>query len=405
MSRRGAQTAASVLLAAPGCVLAALSLYQLLLALAALLPRASAPAGRRGAAHPAGRARRRPTTRRRWSRAACARSSRRRTRRELVEVVVVADNCSDETAALARAAGATVLERTEPEARGKGRALRWATDRLLSAPETPHAVVVVDADSVAEPTFLAALAARFEAGAQAVQGESLLVEDGSSASALRAAAFLLVNRVRPGGREALGLPSNLAGNGMLIATDVLRAHPWNAFSSAEDVEFSMELRLAGVRPRFAPRAIVRSPTAPSAAAAAEQQLRWEGGKLHVARTRIPRLVTAAARRRDPTLLDAALELALPPLGLLTAAALAGTATSAAAARARLLPAWPAVPWRVALAGVPLYVGIGLRAAEAPPSAWRALAHAPLYVAGKAARAHRLLGFRADTWVRTERAPV
>jgi len=335
--------------------------------------------------------------------ARCVRSLAAQTyRSDLYNVVVIADNCTDDTAALARAAGAEVLVRDEPDERGKGRALRWAIDRILADGSAPDAIAVVDADSVAGPDFLATLVGPFERGALAVQGESLLSEDGSPLSAFRAAAFLLVNRVRPAGRAVLGLPSHLAGNGMLFGRELLRSHPWDAFTSTEDLEYSIKLRLAGIRPAFARGAILHSPAAPSAEAALHQQLRWEGGKLHVARTQIPRLVAAALRTGRPLLLDAAFELAVLPLGLLAALAGAGTVAGAALVWAGALRGWSLIPWLVALAAIPLYVLIGLRAAHAPRSAYRALAHAPLFVVTKLGRAHRLFTFRADTWVRTPR---
>jgi cellulose synthase/poly-beta-1,6-N-acetylglucosamine synthase-like glycosyltransferase len=322
--------------------------------------------------------------------------------RERYEIVVIADNCTDETATVAASAGATVLVRDEPGARGKGRALRWAIDLLLARSPAPDAIVVVDADSVADDAFLAELVARFEAGADAVQGESLLSHDGSSLSTLRAAAFLLVNRVRPAGRAVLHLPANLAGNGWLLAREVLEAHPWSAFTSAEDVEHTIELRLAGIRPVFAGGAILHSPTAPTADAAAEQQLRWEGGKLHVARTRIPELLAAAVRRRDPWLLDAALEVAVPPLGVLFAGAALGTLAGALLAWQNLVATWALVPWVAALGALPLFVLVGFRAAQAPPAAYRALAGAPVFLCRKLLQTRRLLTFRSDSWVRTER---
>jgi GT2 family glycosyltransferase len=321
----------------------------------------------------------------------------------LCSVVVVADNCTDDTAALARSAGAEVLVRDAPDRRGKGHALRWAIERICAGERPPDALVVVDADSFAAPEFLATLVDRFERGAVCVQGESLLAEDGSPATALRAAAFLLVNRVRPSGRAVLGLPSNLSGNGMLFGRELLEAHPWDAFTSTEDVEYWIRLRTAGVEPAFARGAILLSPAAPTAEAASEQQLRWEGGKLHLARTRVPGLLAEALRRRRLSLLDTALELALPPLGVLAAAAIAGTVVGAALAVAGALPSWSLVPWAAALVSIALYVLVGLRAGRAPASAYRALAGAPWLVARKALRIRRLLSFHGDTWVRTQRA--
>ncbi|MGZ6641608.1 MAG: glycosyltransferase family 2 protein [Solirubrobacteraceae bacterium] len=318
------------------------------------------------------------------------------------EVVVVADNCTDDTAARAEQAGARVLVRDEPDARGKGRALRWAMDRVLSAADPPDAVVVVDADSVAEPSFLGVLVGRFEAGARAVQAESLLAEDGTQRTALRAAAFLLINRVRPAGRHVLGLPCSLCGNGMLLARELLEEHPWQAFSATEDLEYAIQLRRAGVAPVHGGGSILVSASAPSAAAQREQQLRWEGGKAHLARAFVPRLVMQALRERRLLLVDAAFELALPPLGLLAAAATGGLAAGVVLAIAGALPPAAVAPWCVAVLAIPAFVLIGLRAADAPPSGYRAMVQAPLLVANKVLHAYRLASFRGDSWVRTPR---
>jgi len=84
------------------------------------------------------------------------------------DVLVVADNCSDDTAARAREAGAQVLERTDTERRGKGYALHHAFERL---PKDVDAVVVVDADTLVSPNLLRAFAARRELGAAAIQAD------------------------------------------------------------------------------------------------------------------------------------------------------------------------------------------------------------------------------------------
>jgi cellulose synthase/poly-beta-1,6-N-acetylglucosamine synthase-like glycosyltransferase len=333
----------------------------------------------------------------------CVRSLQQQTYEgERYEIIVIADNCSDTTAAVARAAGAEVLVRTDPDARGKGHALRWATDEVLGRPVPPDAIAVVDADSVAEPTFLATLAKPFEDGSEVVQGESLLFDDGSSPAVLRAAAFLLVNRVRAAGRAVLGMPCNLSGTGMLISRDVLTALPWDAYTSAEDVEYFVRLRVAGVAPAFAGGAIVRSPAAPNDDAALQQQLRWEGGKFHLMRTKTLEIVAAAVRARRPSLLLAAVELLLPPLGFLVAAAVLGGASAAVLAWLGVVSWWAVLPWLVAAVGIPLYVLVGLRAGHAPGAAYRSLAAAPLLVGRKLARLPRLAGFNAGTWVRTER---
>ena len=211
-----------------------------------------------------------------------------------------------------------------------------------------------------------------------------------------------MNRAKPSGRAVLGLATSLAGNGMLFSRRVLIDHPWRAFSSAEDLEYGLALRLAGVKPAFARGAIVWSPTAPNRKAAEVQQLRWEGGKLHLARTHIPRLLSVAARQRRASLVEAAADLAVPPLGYLAAAALALLAVATPLAALGFLSWWPLLPAAATLALIALYVLVGLRAAEAPAASYRALAYAPVFVVRKVAQGHRLRGFRPDSWVRTER---
>jgi hypothetical protein len=392
-------TVVDVLFTAAGALLALAALYLLVLAVAALFYRAREPraAGTEDVTVLV------PAHDEEASIAQCVRALKAQTypaaRRE---VVVIADNCTDATAEIAKQAGAEVLVRDEPDLRGKGRALQWAIERVLARESPPAAVIVVDADSRPDPDLIAGLVGRLEEGADAVQGESLLLDDGSPEQALRAAAFLLVNRTKPSGRTVLGLPAGLAGNGMLFSRRALTQHPWGAFSSTEDVEYGLALRAAGVKPVFARGAIVWSPVAPKGGAADTQQLRWEGGKLHLARTVGPRLVAQAFRDRRPALLEAAVDLAVPPLGYLATAAAGATAAGVALSWLDGLASWAVTPSALALVLIPVYVVVGLIAADAPSSSYRALAHAPWFVVRKAARAHRLLRFRPGSWVRTER---
>src|SRR6202022_555001 len=127
-------------------------------------------------------------------------------------------------------------------ARGKGQALRWAMDQVLASPNPPDAVVVVDADSIADVKLLAALQRELAAGHTVVQGDyTVIIERDSPRSAMIAAGFLLFHRVRFTGRRPPGVAANLVGNGMLFAKAVLEAHPWDAFTGVEDLEYSIRL--------------------------------------------------------------------------------------------------------------------------------------------------------------------
>ncbi len=386
-------------IAIAGTAAAIASCYLVLLAVAASFPRRSAPAGAPAArlavivpAHDEALLIER-----------CVSSLLAQTYpRHLYEVVVVADNCRDETAAIAAREGAGVLQRFDPQARGKGRALRWAMDQLAAGPKPPDAYVVVDADSVADPGLLWALETKLREGALAVQGEYLVLEEtGSRRERLTAIGFLLFHRVRLGGRAALGLPANLVGNGMLFSRELMVRQPWDAFSGAEDLEYSSMLRLAGVRPVYAPDAKVRGPMPERAEAATEQRVRWEGGRLHVQRRFLGQLVSACLEA-PPGPWDMALDLAVPPLGLLAIVALLGLG-AAAALVALGAPILIALPWAVAVLGIPGFAFAGLLSARAPRSIWIALLSAPLFMAWKLIAYRRLLrGFDPERWVRSER---
>ena len=200
------------------------------------------------------------------------------------EVVVIADNCSDATAALARAHGAVVMERVNQDERGKGYALQWALEQLLARPRPADAFVIVDADTCAAPDFLEKMAARLAAqtdarGFCALQGRYGVLNAGDGwRAALMAAAFDLFNHVKPLGRDRLGLGVGLKGNGMAFTRALLQAAPWRGDSVTEDIDYALDLvRRHGVRVGYAPEAVVRAQMPTTAGQAATQRARWRAG--------------------------------------------------------------------------------------------------------------------------------
>lgn len=321
----------------------------------------------------------------------------------LVRIVVIADNCTDSTADVARASGAEVMVRDDVSRIGKGEALRWAFGRLLAEDPGLDALVVVDADSVADPGMLTGLA-NAASTAEVVQGDYQVLEEASSRSALRAAAFLLFHRARFAGRATLGMGCALVGNGMLFRRAVLERVPWNATCSAEDLEYTVNLRLAGIVPAYAPGARLWAPASTGGRAGSVQRIRWEGGRFHIVRFGVPRLVSSALRGRDLSRLDMALDLATPPLGLLVLASGAGAAISGLLVIVHATAVWALVPWLGALALVAAHVVVGLVAARAPRRTYRALLSAPWFLALKLGTYARLTrGTRSDRWERTPRA--
>jgi hypothetical protein len=315
------------------------------------------------------------------------------------EVIVIADNCTDATAARACEAGATVWERVADE-RGKGQALAWALERLdMERGVAFDAVAMVDADCRASANLLAAFDASLRGGARAVQAAyDVANPEASATAALRWAGFALMHRVRPRGRRALGLSADLFGTGMAFRTSLLREHPWRSFSVTEDAEYHLQLVAAGVPVGYVEAASVSSPMPLTREAAHAQQLRWESGNAVLARRTAPRLAIRGARERDKHLLHAGLEQLVPPQSALLLANAAAFAGAAALRRPALVLAALATGAMQAV-----YVLAGLRAAGAPPEVYRALRGVPRLAAGKLAVLARVaIGRGATAWVRTPR---
>jgi exopolysaccharide biosynthesis WecB/TagA/CpsF family protein len=292
--------------------------------------------------------------------------------RDRFRVVVVADNCSDKTAAVARTAAAEVLERSNEEATGRGHALRWAMSQLLAEASPPDAIVVVNADSIAHRDLLTHLGAALAAGADAAQAEYAILDGrASTRSRLAAAGFVLSHRVRQRGRASLGMPAFLDGSGMVLSRGLLTEMPWNAFSSVEDLEFSVNLRLAGFRPRYVPAAQVSGPVPGGYPGLRGQRRRPDDGRWHVVRSRLAPLLRPALRG-DRRLVDAAIDLAVPPLGLLSLATVTGGAITAVAVVLHRAAAWSLSPWLLALAAIIAFVLLGLVSAGALATASPAL---------------------------------
>ncbi len=316
----------------------------------------------------------------------------------LYEVHVVADNCTDHTANLARQAGAVVHERHDDALRGKGYALQWLVERLAPAVDGRDAAVILDADSVVSADFLRVMDTRLLRGERAIQGYyAVRSPDRSWPVGLRYAALAAIHYLRPLGRSLLGGSAGLKGNGMVLAWDLVRRFHWSA-ALTEDIEFHLGLLLAGERVTFAPDAIVWAEMPVSLAGAQSQNVRWERGRLEMVRRYVPRLLQQAWRRRSFALFDAAVEQIMPPFSILVAA------TVLALAAALLLGSRVgAVLGAALLLGEAAYILTGLILARAPWRVYLALLLAPVFVVWKVWLYLRvLLGRDRQGWLRTAR---
>lgn len=281
---------------------------------------------------------------------------------------------------------------------GKGQALRWLFDRLPV--ERYEAFAVIDADSVVSRNFLKVMNDRLESGWLAVQSQyGVLHPERSWVASLRAAAFYLIHYARRSGLSALGASAGLGGNGMVFAAELRQAREWDSFGVTEDLELHAKLAGAGVKVGFAPEASVLGEMPLTLGASRGQNLRWERGRLALARHYAPRLVASALRSRDRSKLIAGLDLLVPPLSVVALASAAFLCLSFHPLCCHGRPCAIAV-----LLGLTAYVGGGLASARAPRRLWLALGFAPVYAAWKGwLYAQALVARGTPSWTRAGRA--
>ena len=232
-------------------------------------------------------------------------------------MIVIADNCTDNTAAIAKQYGAEVIERFNKTERGKGFALEYGILHIAKSP--PEIIIMIDADCHIMPNSIDFLAKTSVSSDRPVQALYLMQAAKNAKIQTRFAEFawIVKNKIRPLGYSRLGLPCGLMGTGM--------AFPWHLISKAqlgsseivEDLKLGLDFACVGSAPIFCPEAVVISYFPSNDQGAKTQRTRWEHGHLALIISQVPRLVKAVFDNRNLTTFYVALDLAVPPLALLT----------------------------------------------------------------------------------------
>jgi cellulose synthase/poly-beta-1,6-N-acetylglucosamine synthase-like glycosyltransferase len=325
------------------------------------------------------------------------------------QIVVVADNCDDATATVARSLGVTVLERQDAAKRGKGYAMDYGLSYL--AQDQPDVVVFLDADCQVTADGVMQLVQWAILAQRPVQAKYLMINPAANAKQqLSAFAFKVKNQVRLQGLSRLGGAIVLAGSGMGFPWATLQGMSLASGAIVEDMKLGIDLAIAGKPAVFCPAVTVTSDLPIHQGAAQSQRKRWEHGHLQSIQTYVPQLISAAIRQRRWDLWLLAWDLCIPPLSLLVMLWLVAWAGAALLQLSQFWVPLAALPW--GLNGFWILNGAGVCLLGAIGLAWLRvgrqdvslgqLLKVPFYVIGKLPLYLQFLTNPQQAWNRTER---
>ena len=226
------------------------------------------------------------------------------------DAIVVADNCTDNTASVAHEYGAVTYERRDLTEIGKGYALKYGIENMQQ--DKYDALVIVDADCTLDPNVLRVLDGYIESGCRILQSTSAPANPGQSwFTRLIDVSHCVSNEIILKGKKQLGLSIPLMGTGMCFTAQVLKQYGWSAFSVGEDWEFYIHLLSDGQRVVFAKEAKVFHQESSNLRQATSQRMRWSSGRVAIAMKYGLRLLLRSVYERDLHKMDGLLLLLLP----------------------------------------------------------------------------------------------
>lgn len=321
----------------------------------------------------------------------------------LFSIHIIADHCSDNTAEVARHAGAFVYERNEDPRSGKAAALSWLFQRTLKKEEC-DAVAIFDADTRVDPGFLRVMDWRFAQGDQVIQGQHIIRNPNKGwYPALTWAMFLIDNRFQNLGRSNLGWSAKNMGDSICFRVDILRELGWGE-GLTEDYHLRFQLLLQGIRIVYEPAAIGYGEAPLTWARGRAQRARWLRGTSDASRQYVKHLLLEGMKRRNLAMLDGALQASIPSYSTLSLLVLIILAIHVPIDYfiGSIFP-WSLIgAWAAIVVTLLIYPLVGLALERAPVRAYIAILLGPYFILWRTwlAVISRFRG-KQVTWIRTE----
>ena len=200
--------------------------------------------------------------------------------KELLDIYVIADNCTDKTAEIAKEAGAIVYERNHTEGRTKGHALQWFLSKKIEENADYDAFCVFDADNIVDKNFIKNMNKKLCQGEDVVQGyRDIKNPTDSWISSGYAIFYWMMNRFYHLARYNLGLSPLINGTGFMVRFDVIKPNGWQTYTLTEDIEFSLQRIIAGKKLGWATDAIVYDEQPVGFKQSWSQRSRWTVGHI------------------------------------------------------------------------------------------------------------------------------
>lgn len=218
---------------------------------------------------------------------------------DLYDIYVIADNCTDKTAEVAKEAGAIVYERHDEKHKTKGHALQWFFNKKIEEDAQYDAFCIFDADNIVDKNFLKVMNKKLCQGEEVVQGYKDIKNPSDTwVSSGYAIFYWTMHRFYHLARYNIGLSPLMNGTGFMVKFDIIKPEGWNTKTLTEDIEFSLKRIITGKRLGWAKDAIVYDEQPVGFKQSWTQRERWTVGHMQCLKEYTKPLASAVVKNKS-----------------------------------------------------------------------------------------------------------